>query len=106
MAMETAPVRLEKQDLDQLKSLAATQGVTLSEYMRETLTQALQRDDATSTANELARLCDETKDLRAEILQLRSNLSIVLELVLRNAPGSQEEVDAVLQQLRERRLIR
>ena len=106
MTLVSASVRLEEKDLALLKSIAGERGVKFSEFFREFVTDALSRDDAQGTANELARLSDETKDLRAEVLKLRSNLSVVLELILRNAPGPDDEVDAVLQQLRERNLIR
>ena len=105
MALTNAQFRIEEDYLERLKGMSAKRGVTLSEFLREFVTDALERDAAQDVADELARLGDESRDLRHEIQQLRNNLSIVLELVLRNAPAEKEQIDSVLKEIKERGLI-
>lgn len=76
-----------------------------SEIVRELIERGLGSDPAQAIEERLAETHESSRDIQNEIRQLRSDLSVVLELVLLNLSGDPEEAARIIALLKEKGAI-
>ena len=76
-----------------------------SEILRELIRTGLGNDPNQETRQELAETRQGLRDLNDSLNEHRKNLSVVLELVLRNSGAPREQSERIIEALQEKGLL-
>lgn len=92
----------EKKEGDKKKQGDKKRDGVNTKVLLELVERGLGTDPSQQLQEQLAAGGEELRDLRAEVRQLRQNLSVVLELVLMNLSDDQEQAERIIKQLKKR----